>query len=358
MKILSVVGARPNFVKMAPIHDAIIASGNKHVIIHTGQHYDYEMSDVFFKDFKLPKPDVDLGVGSGSSCFQISEILKRLERSLSRINVDIVLVYGDTNSTLAGALCANKCDIKLGHVEAGLRSFDKTMPEENNRILTDHLAKYLFAPTRNAKKILRKENVRGKIYYTGDLSVEILSKIKPKSDHSSILESHGLKPKSYLLLTMHRAENTNSKERLIHLLKVFESLIDFTLVFPIHPRTKKTFRIYGLYKRLLKCCNVKLLSPVSYIDFISLLQNASKVITDSGGVQKEAYLLRIPCITIRQNTEWIETLKGNWNVLTGINSNKITAAVRSLNPTYEFDRSVFGNGNTAQNIMDIILSLT
>ena len=263
MKILSVVGARPNFVKMAPIHDAIIASGNDHVIIHTGQHYDYEMSEVFFKDFELPKPDIDLGVGSGSSCFQISEILKRLEPLLSGTNVDIALVYGDTNSTLAGALCANKCDIKLGHVEAGLRSFDKTMPEENNRILTDHLARYLFAPTRNAKKILKMENNRGRIYYTGDLSVEILSKIKPKSDLSSILKSHALKPKSYLLLTMHRAENTNSKERLIHLLKAFELLIDFTIVFPIHPRTKKTFRIYGLHKRLLKCTNVKLLSPVS-----------------------------------------------------------------------------------------------
>jgi UDP-N-acetylglucosamine 2-epimerase (non-hydrolysing) len=358
MKILSVVGARPNFVKMAPIHDAIIASGNEHVIIHTGQHYDYEMSEVFFKDFQLPKPDIDLGVGSGSSCFQIGEILKRLDRSLSGTNVDIVLVYGDTNSTLAGALCASKCDLKLGHVEAGLRSFDKTMPEENNRIIIDHLARYLFAPTRNAKKILRTENVSGKVYYTGDLSVEILGKIKPKSDRSSILKSHALKPKTYLLVTMHRAENTNSKEHLIQLLKSFESLIDFTIVFPIHPRTKKTFRIYGLYKRLLKCSNVKLLSPISYVDFISLLQNASKVITDSGGVQKEAYLLRIPCITIRKNTEWIETLKGNWNVLTGVNSNKIAAAVMSLNPTSEFDRSVFGNGNTAQTIMDMILLLT
>ena len=215
MKILSVVGARPNFVKMAPIHDAIIASGNEHVIIHTGQHYDYEMSEVFFKDFQLPKPDIDLGVGSGSSCFQIGEILKRLDRSLSGTNVDIVLVYGDTNSTLAGALCASKCDLKLGHVEAGLRSFDKTMPEENNRIVIDHLARYLFAPTRNAKKILRTENVSGKVYYTGDLSVEILGKIKPKSDRSSILKSHALKPKTYLLVTMHRAENTNSKEHLI-----------------------------------------------------------------------------------------------------------------------------------------------
>jgi UDP-N-acetylglucosamine 2-epimerase len=358
MKILSVVGARPNFVKMAPIHDAIMASGNDHVIIHTGQHYDYEMSEVFFKDFQLPKPDIDLGVGSGSSCFQISEILKRLERSLSGTNVDIVLVYGDTNSTLAGALCANKCDIKLGHVEAGLRSFDDTMPEENNRILTDHLARYLFAPTKNAKKILRIENARGKIYYTGDLSVEILSKIKQKSDRSNVLESLAIKSKSYLLLTMHRAENTNSKECLIHLLKTFESLIDLPIVFPIHPRTKKTFRFYGLYDRLVKCSNLKLVSPVSYVDFISLLQNASKVITDSGGVQKEAYLLRIPCITIRKNTEWIETLRGKWNILTGVNSNKIIATVRNLNPTSKFDGSVFGNGNTSKTIIDIILSLT
>ncbi len=357
MKIASVVGARPNFVKMAPIHDAILASGNEHLIINTGQHYDYEMSDIFFKDFHLPKPDTDLGVGSGSSCFQIGEMLKRLESALVGINIDIVLVYGDTNSTLAGALCANKCGLKLGHVEAGLRSFDITMPEENNRVLTDHLADYLFTPTINAKGILKKENARGEIFYTGDLSVEILGKIKPISDRSNILDSLALKPESYLLLTMHRAENTNSRERILQLLKSFESLPDFIIVFPVHPRTRETFKTYGLYDRLLKCSNLRLLSPMHYVDFISLIQKAFKVVTDSGGVQKEAYLLKIPCITIRRNTEWIETLKGGWNLLTGMDSNEIVTAVRTRNLTYGYDKSAFGNGNTSQVIMDILSTL-
>jgi UDP-N-acetylglucosamine 2-epimerase len=358
MRIASIVGARPNFVKMAPIHKAILASGNDHMIIHTGQHYDYEMSEVFFKDFELPAPDVYLGVGSGSPCFQIGGILKRLESSLSATNVNIVLVYGDTNSTLAGALCANKCGIRLGHVEAGLRSFDSMMPEENNRILTDHLAGYLFAPTKNARSLLSMENIRGKIYYTGDLSVEILRSIKSKSNLSNILNSLGLKTKSYLLVTMHRSENTESKEHIVELLKAFELLDDLPIVFPIHPRTKKAFRIYGLYNRLLKCSNVKLIMPINYVDFISVLENASKVITDSGGVQKEAYLLGVPCITIRNNTEWIETLRGKWNVLTGINSNKIVSAVRSMNPTSKFDKSIFGNGNTALTITKLLLSKT
>jgi UDP-N-acetylglucosamine 2-epimerase len=357
MKIASVVGARPNFVKMAPIHNAILASGNEHNIIHTGQHYDYEMSEIFFQDFHLPKPDTDLSVGSGSSCFQIGEILKRLERILVSINVDLVLVYGDTNSTLAGALCAKKCDINLGHVEAGLRSFDSTMPEESNRILTDHLSSYLFAPTKNAKRILKKENVQGKIFYTGDLSVEILAKIKPISDRSNILDSLALRQKSYLLLTMHRAENTDSRENILKMLKSFESLTDFTIVFPVHPRTKERIKTYALYDRLLGCSNVRPISPVRYVDFIALLQNASKVITDSGGIQKEAYLLKIPCITIRKNTEWIETLRGGWNILTGVDKTKIAAAVKSRTRPYAYDKSLFGNGNTSQSIIDILSTL-
>jgi UDP-GlcNAc3NAcA epimerase len=357
MKVVSIVGARPNFVKMGPVHKALIGSGIEHLIVHTGQHYDYEMSDIFFTDFDLPKPDIHLGVGSGSSCFQIGEIVKRLDQKLIETDIDLVLVYGDTNSTLAGALCANKCNIKIGHIEAGLRSYDSTMPEENNRILTDHLSDYLFAPTRNAVNNLRREKIRGKVSYTGDLSVEIISKIKVISKKSKILDRLSLKSRSYLLLTMHRAENTSSRDYFIQLLKAFESLVDSTIVFPIHPRTKKMFKTFGLLDRLLKCSNVKMLLPVGYIDFIALLQNALKVVTDSGGIQKEAYLLKIPCITMRKNTEWVETINGKWNILTGVDSKKIVTAVKSPDPSSKYSKSVFGNGRTSQVIKEFISSI-
>jgi UDP-GlcNAc3NAcA epimerase len=357
MKVASVVGARPNFVKMGPVHKSLNNSGIEHLIVHTGQHYDYEMSDIFFSDFELPKSDIHLGVGSGSSCFQIGEIIKRLEQKLIETHVDLVLVYGDTNSTLAGAICANKCNIKLGHIEAGLRSYDSTMPEENNRILTDHLSDYLFAPTQNAVNNLKREKIRGMVYYTGDLSVEIVDWVKAFSKHSKILDVLSLKSRSYLLLTLHRAENTSSKDYFIQLLNAFESLFDKTIVFPIHPRTKKMFKTFDLLDRLLKCSNVKTLLPVGYIDFIALLQNASKVVTDSGGIQKEAYLLKVPCITMRENTEWIETIKGHWNILTGVDSKKIIEAARRPYPSSKYSKAVFGNGRTSQTINELISSI-
>jgi UDP-GlcNAc3NAcA epimerase len=357
MKIASIVGARPNFVKLGPVHKSLKTLGIKHLIVHTGQHYDYEMSDIFFSDFELPKPDIHLGVGSGSSCFQLGEIIRRLENKLIDKQIDLVLVYGDTNSTLAGAICANKCNIKLGHIEAGLRSYDSSMPEEYNRILTDHLSNYLFAPTRNAANNLKKEKIRGKVYYTGDLSVEIIEKTRSISKKSEILDILNLKSKSYLLLTMHRAENTSSRDFFIELLQTFEALKDKIIVFPIHPRTKKMFESFGLLDRLLKCFNVKTLLPVGYIDFIALLQNSLKVITDSGGIQKEAYLLNVPCITMRKNTEWVETIKGQWNVLTGVDSKKIVKAVRRQTPNSKNSKSVFGNGRTSQVISELVSSI-
>ncbi|HEY7227657.1 MAG TPA: UDP-N-acetylglucosamine 2-epimerase (non-hydrolyzing) [Nitrososphaeraceae archaeon] len=354
MNVASVVGARPNFVKLGPIHKSLNSSGIEHLIVHTGQHYDYEMSEIFFNDFELPKPDIHLGVGSGPSCYQIGEMVKRLEKNLTQRHVDLVLVYGDTNSTLAGAICANKCNIKLGHIEAGLRSYDLTMPEENNRVITDNLSNYLFAPTRNAVNNLKKERTRGKVYNTGDLSVEIVENTKLISKQSKILDILSLKSGSYLLLTMHRAENTSSRDYFIQLLKTFESLIDSTIVFPIHPRTKKMFKTFGLLDRLLKCSNVKMLLPVGYIDFIALLQNSLKVVTDSGGIQKEAYLLKVPCVTMRKNTEWVETVKGRWNILTGIDSKKIAHAVKRGSPTSNYSKSAFGNGKTSQIISELI----
>lgn len=357
MKIASIVGARPNFVKLGPIHKSLKGSGNEHLIFHTGQHYDYEMSDIFFSEFTLPKPDVHLGVGSGSSCFHIGEIIKRLESKLLEKQIDLVLVYGDTNSTLAGAICANKCNIKLGHIEAGLRSYDTSMPEENNRILTDHLSDYLFAPTINAMNNLQKERIRGKVHLTGDLSVEIIRETSSISKKSKILDILSLKSKSYLLFTMHRAENTSSKYLFVQLLETFEALKDSIIVFPIHPRTKKMFENFGLLDRLLACSNVRTLLPVGYIDFIALLQNSMKIVTDSGGIQKEAYLLKVPCITMRRNTEWIETLKGQWNVLTGVDSKKILNAIKRASPASKYSKWAFGNGKTSHVISKLLSNI-
>lgn len=357
MKIASIVGARPNFVKLGPIHKSLKDSGNEHLIFHTGQHYDYEMSDIFFSEFTLPKPEVHLGIGSGSSCFHIGEIIKRLESKLLEKQIDLVLVYGDTNSTLAGAICANKCNVKLGHIEAGLRSYDASMPEENNRILTDHLSDYLFAPTINAVNNLKKERIRGKVYNTGDLSVEIICETSSISKNSKILDILNLKSKSYLLFTMHRAENTSSKYLFLQLLETFEALKDSIIVFPIHPRTKKMFESFGLLKRLLDCANVRTLLPIGYIDFIALLQNSLKIVTDSGGIQKEAYLLKVPCITMRRNTEWIETLKGQWNVLTGVDSRKIVKAIKRSSPGPKYSKWEFGNGKTSHVISKLLSNI-
>jgi len=357
MKIASVVGARPNFIKLAPIHKAISTSA-EHVIIHTGQHYDFKLSTVFFRDFNLPQPDFNLEVGSGTPGFQIGEMVKRLEKVLLASHFDLVIVYGDTNSTLSGALSAAKSGIKVAHLEAGLRSFDRRMPEEINRVLTDHASNYLFAPTQTAVKILKSENVFGKVIYTGDISVELIKEAVQHSSKSTVLNELQLIPKSYLLLTLHRAENTESQENLSSVILVAETLSEEKIVFPIHPRTKRILKEEKLYSRLRRCKNLRLIEPVGYIDFIKLLHNAKKVITDSGGIQKESYLLDVPCITIRQNTEWLETVHAGWNNLTGVNKDKIVDAVRTWSPPPPDEkRSIFGDGRTSLIVKKTILSI-
>ena len=301
MKIVSVVGARPNFIKLAAVHGAI-SSISDHTIIHTGQHYDYRLSQIFFKEFNLPKPDFNLGVGSGTPGYQMGEMLKRLQTIFHKDNkFDIVLVYGDTNSTFAGAFCATRSGIKVAHVEAGLRSFDRRMPEETNRILTDHLSDYLFAPTAAALKNLKREHVNGRVIHTGDVSVEIVrhavKKLLPSSQilRRLQLDKHQNNSNAYILMTVHRAENTSSEESMVSLIRACEILVDKTsnlkIIFPIHPRTANFLKHMKLYSRLKKCKNVCIIKPVGYIDFIALMKNAKKIVTDSGGVQKESYLL-------------------------------------------------------------------
>ncbi len=287
MIIASVVGARPNIIKMAPIHKKLINHAN-HLIIHTGQHYDYQMSEVFFKEFNLPEPNFNLEVGSGNASYQIGEMMLRLEKVFERIGPDFILVYGDTNSTLAGALCARKCNISIGHVEAGLRSFDRRMPEETNRIIADHISDYRFAPTKTAINNLRKENVQGMMFPTGDISVEIVKDaLKLKS---SILLDLNLKPFSYILLTIHRAENTNCPGVLKSIVDAIRMVDDMTIIFPMHPRTRKILQDIGLYHSIEESQHIRLISPAGYLDFINLMKSAHKVVTDSGGGCKRRHI--------------------------------------------------------------------
>jgi UDP-N-acetylglucosamine 2-epimerase (non-hydrolysing) len=276
-------------------------------------------------------------------------MIKKLEVVLIKSHFDLVIVYGDTNSTFAGALSANRLDTKVAHVESGLRSFDRRMPEEINRILTDQLGDYLFAPTRIALKNLEREHVYGKVVYTGDVSVELVKKAAVLAAKSYVLADNALERKSYMVCTIHRAENADSRENLISVIRAFRQLPEIKIVFPIHPRTVRMLEEYNLLAELQKCKNVKIMPPVGYVDFIRLLKDASKVITDSGGVQKEAYLLSVPCITIRRNTEWLETVRAGWNILTDMVTEKIVHASRRWEPSMRA-KPIFGDGKTSARI--------
>jgi UDP-GlcNAc3NAcA epimerase len=356
MKIIaSIVGARPNFIKLAPLHNLMNGSEYtnkfKHIIIHTGQHYDYKLSEIFFSEFSLPKPDYNLDIGSSTPCIQIAEMIRKLEHLFHSLKIDIVLVYGDTNSTFAGGLAATKSMINVAHVESGLRSFYREMPEEINRVLTDHISNFLYSPTETAVKNLKSENIQGEVIYTGDISVEIIRAAETKINNSLILDKLKLEPKNYYLFTLHRSENTNFK-CLKSIIEIFNKIPESKIVFPIHPRTVNILDQNNLFKELQKCKNVILTDPVGYLDFVKLIKYSNKVITDSGGTQKEAYLLNTPCITIRNNTEWIETINEGWNILTGIDIEKTTNAIKNWFPQTTTQNPIFGNGRTSNIIID------
>ncbi|MCC2251288.1 MAG: non-hydrolyzing UDP-N-acetylglucosamine 2-epimerase [Bacillota bacterium] len=355
MHILTIVGARPQFIKASMLSKAINSQSKiKEIMVHTGQHYDDNMSTIFFDQLKLAKPDYYLGIGSGSHGEQTSKMLLELEKIMMSVKPDIVLVYGDTNSTLAGSIAAAKLHIPLAHVEAGLRSFNKKMPEEINRVITDHLSTLLFCPTQTAINNLKHEGINRGVYLTGDIMYDSILYFKDHAiQQSTILEDLSLTNNNYYLATVHRAENTDQPEHLKQILTAFQQLAK-TVVLPLHPRTKSKIKQYKL-NELIDLPHIKTVEPLHYFDMLALTAQATAVLTDSGGLQKEAYMLQIPCITLRQETEWIETVQTGWNQLAGYNTKQIVNNVRNLKtPNHSPPR--FGDGKAAYAIHHILMN--
>jgi UDP-GlcNAc3NAcA epimerase len=372
MKLVSIVGARPQFIKVAPFARAIDRHNNdggellEHLIIHTGQHYDAGMSDIFFEELEIPRAAFNLGVGSGRHGSQTGQMLDKIEQVLLETHPDMVVVYGDTNSTVAGALAAAKLHIPVAHVEAGLRSFNRHMPEEINRIVADHISDILLAPTPTAMDNLAKEGLAQKAQWTGDIMYDaVLFNKKLASQKSAIVSRLSLTPEGYGLVTVHRAENTDSDQRLSSLLTVFNEIAErsMPLVFPLHPRTAKLIRekfpTWTAHPRL------RFIDPIGYLDMLCLLDHTRLVLTDSGGLQKEAFFLGRPCVTLREETEWVETVEEGGNVLVGVGPERIREAVfvwesRLQKGTVEFSGRLttsFGDGYAADKIKDALLAL-
>jgi len=349
MKILSVVGARPEFVQAAPISRVLKDASIQEILVHTGQHYDYLMSEVFFKQLGLPVPHYNLEVGSGTHGMQTGEILSRMEDVILREKPDWVIVRGDTNSTLAAALAAVKIHYRLGHIEAGLRSFNREMPEEINRIVTDHLSNALFCPSENAIKNLRDEGIIDGVFNVGDVMYDaVIFNEKIASKSSNILSEHCLTPNKYLVATIHRAENTDRMENLRGIIEAFLESGE-QIIFPVHPRTRLACQQLDIPD-----ANIKMISPVSYFDMLILVKNARLLLTDSGGLQKEAFFLETPCITLRNETEWVETVEAGWNILVGSHRQRILGAIRDFHAPHLYPRGLYGDGNAAGKIVNVL----
>lgn len=347
MRIVSVVGARPQFIKAAAV-SRILSSRHQEVLVHTGQHYDPLLSDIFFSELGLPPPHYHLGVGSGPHGKQTAQMLERLERVLLKERPQRVLVYGDTNSTLAGALAAAKLSLPLAHVEAGLRSGDRTMPEEINRILTDHCADLLFCPTPTAVDNLAREGVTRGVHLVGDVMYDSLLARLDGLDPRPTLQRLGVRPREYLLVTVHRAANTDDPRRLRSILDALAA-VALPSVFPAHPRVAKAMAA----ARISPPANVRVVAPVGYGDMLALEKEARCILTDSGGMQKEAFLLGVPCVTLRDETEWPETVACGWNTLAGADRERIAAAVNRPPPSGERP-PLFGDGRAAEKIVSLL----
>jgi UDP-GlcNAc3NAcA epimerase len=354
LKILSVVGARPQFVKAAAVSRALKrARGMREVLVHTGQHYDRNMSRIFFRELDIPEPDVNLGIGSGGHGAQTGRMLEALERVIARERPDRVMVYGDTNSTLAGALAAAKLRVPLAHVEAGLRSYNRAMPEELNRVVADHAADLLFAPTRAAVANLRREGVApGRIVLTGDVMYDAALYYGGKAGRASrVLDELGLRRRGYVLATVHRAENTNERARLLALFDALRRLArDLPVVVPVHPRTRKALARAGWRG----AGGLRLIEPVGYLDMVCLERSARLIATDSGGVQKEAYFYSVPCVTLRAETEWVELVAAGWNRLVPPTSaGRVYRAMRAMVEGFRRPPRprLYGNGRAADAVV-------
>lgn len=345
MKIISVVGARPEFIQLDLVSKEL-RKRHQEVLVHTGQHYDYEMSKVFFDELNIPQPEYHLGVGSASHGKQTGEMLTRFEEVLVKEKPDWVLVFGDTNSTLAGALAAVKLHIPVGHVEAGLRSFNRQMPEEINRVLTDHVSELLFCPTDTAVKNLAREGIKQGMHNVGDVMYDsALFYANFAERRSRILDSLSVMPGKYLLATVHRPNNADDPFRLKDIVSAFEKSGEI-VVFPIHPRTRKAIETIGIRLN----SQIRLIQPVGYLDMLVLEKNARLILSDSGGIQKQAYFFGIPCITLREETEWVETVEAGWNLLVGADPERIIAAIERFAPATERPL-VFGDGNASKRIV-------
>lgn len=364
MNILLVLGTRPQIIKSALfIH---LADRDKYTnleLVHTGQHYDYRMTKVFFEELNLPDPMLNLDVGSGTHAEQTARMMMELEGFLREEEPELVVVPGDTNSTLASALTAAKLNMPVAHIEAGARSYDMRMPEEVNRRLTDHCSTLLFTPTGNCTKNLQGEGIyKDKVHQTGDTMYDVLLQQLPKAERTGILTRLDLEPDTYALVTTHRPENVDKTENLRGIVEAIAQIKQLTVVFPVHPRTKKQLRISGLDRKIQKQEHIRLLEPQGYHETLQLIKGARLVLTDSGGMQKEAFWLKTPCITLRTNTEWIETLQLGANQLTGTDTERIVKTAERIIEEEDIARKLenlvnpFGNGNASQRILEIIKS--
>jgi UDP-N-acetylglucosamine 2-epimerase len=355
VRIVTIIGNRPQFVKAAAVSHKLRRTHDE-LIVHTGQHYDDELSRIFFEELRVPAPDRELGAGSGSNTAQTARILTGLEPVLTELRPGLALVYGDTNSTLAGSLAAAQAGVPVGHVEAGMRSFDRSMPEELNRTLTDHASDLLICSTETALRNLEREGARGEAHLVGDVMADVSLAFRDIAERESrMLEIRDLEPGEYYLLTAHRPENVDVPERLERLVQLIEALPG-RVAFPVHPRTEWRLEAADLFDRLEGAAHVELTPPLGYMDFLKLALHARAVLTDSGGVQKEAYLLGVPCVTLRDTTEWVETVEAGWNVLVDLDRDATLAALERRPPAERPE--LYGGGRASDRVCEVVAAYT
>jgi UDP-GlcNAc3NAcA epimerase len=347
VRILSVIGNRPQFVNAAAVSRKL-RERHQEVLVHTGQHYDDELSRVFVDELDVPPPERELGIHDGSNSSQTARMLDALGPLVAEVGPEAVLVYGDTNSTLAGALAGAQADVPVAHVEAGMRSFDRRMPEELNRVVTDHLASLLLCPSQTAVDNLRREGVDVGVELVGDVMVDVAQLVAPRArERADVLERWGVEPGRFVVVTAHRAGNVDAPERLRRLVDLLTRL-PLAAAFPVHPRTRARLEEFGCWERLEAAPGVRLGAPVGYVEFAALLQHAQAVLTDSGGVQKEAYLAGVPCVTLRDTTEWVETVEAGWNVLVDLDADAALAALDREPPAQR--PALYGDGRAGERV--------